>query len=444
MCGTRSCRAAYPHTVNVGDGKRSLANFSYPSTIHGGYPTTIPLSEKLLSKHKVTQAIPTERVEIHNSGAIGAGPPHLSQLDGLRAFAVMAVVYTHYVPEKYWALGIYWGGYGVRLFFVLSGFLITGILLRSRQFIAYGQRPSFALRQFYVRRFLRIFPLYYVTLAIAVILAIPPVRATVLWNLSYLSNVYFARLGQFDGLIGHLWSLSVEEQFYLFWPCLIFFVPSRFLLPSIVGGVAAAPLFRVIGKILGASDVALWVLTPASLDSLCLGALLAYIGTEEDIPYISRKTLCRFFLMLGLPLTCSVEILSLFAKDSLIVWFAGDLGRGLIFTWVVAGAADGFGGIAGKTLTCRPMLYIGKISYGVYLLHPFIPWLCFKPLSVAFRASSPVLVCAYTAITIAVASLSWEIFEKRVNNLKRYFQYDEIRTPGPIRSLEESTDCAQR
>src|SRR5262245_10076041 len=80
---------------------------------------------------------------------------YMQQLDGLRAMAVLAVLWTHYLPKEYWLFGIYWGGYGVRLFFVLSGFLITGILLKSRQSIIQGQQCfTFALRQFYIRRFL--------------------------------------------------------------------------------------------------------------------------------------------------------------------------------------------------------------------------------------------------------------------------------------------------
>lgn len=359
----------------------------------------------------------------------GARRPHLTQLDGLRALAVLAVVLTHYLPERNWPLGVYWGGYGVRLFFVLSGFLITGILLRSRGFIASGQRPSFALRQFYVRRFLRIFPIYYVTLAIIVVLAIPQARASILWNVSYLSNVYFARRGEFDGLTSHLWSLSVEEQFYLFWPWLIFFMPSRFLLPSIVAGIAVAPLFRVIGKVLGANDVALWVLTPALLDTLCLGALLAYVSADSSIRHSSRKNVCRVFLVVGLLLTCLVEMPSLFPQDSLFAWFAKDLGKGLLFTWMVGSAAQGFTGVAGRILTWQPIVYLGKISYGIYLFHPFVPWICSKLTGASFVIGSPVLASFfYAAITIAAASLSWEMFEKRVNDLKRHFEYDEIRT----------------
>src|SRR5262245_24629688 len=131
---------------------------------------------------------------------------YMKQLDGLRAMAVLAVLWTHYLPEEYWLFGIYWGGYGVRLFFVLSGFLITGILSKSRQYVIQGkQRSSFAIRQFYIRRFLRIFALYYTILALTVLIAIPEVKEAIAWHVLYLSNIYFALQGRYYGSTGHLW-----------------------------------------------------------------------------------------------------------------------------------------------------------------------------------------------------------------------------------------------
>src|SRR5215475_7898397 len=125
---------------------------------------------------------------------------YMKQLDGLRAMAVLAVLWTHYLPEEYWLFGVYWGGLGVRLFFVLSGFLITGILLKSRQYVIQEkQHPLFAIRQFYIRRFLRIFPLYYTVLALAVLISMPQVKEVLVWHISYLSNVYFALQGRYYG-----------------------------------------------------------------------------------------------------------------------------------------------------------------------------------------------------------------------------------------------------
>src|SRR5882672_11236789 len=88
-------------------------------------------------------------------------------------------------------------------------FLITGILLKSRQYIIQGKQCSlFAIRQFYIRRFLRIFPLYYAILALTVLIAMPQVKEAIVWHISYLSNVYFALQGRFYGSAGHLWSLA--------------------------------------------------------------------------------------------------------------------------------------------------------------------------------------------------------------------------------------------
>jgi peptidoglycan/LPS O-acetylase OafA/YrhL len=174
-------------------------------------------------------------------------PEYLPQLDGLRAFAVFAVMLHHFLPlnrvlpEDFVTLG----SLGVRLFFVLSGFLITGILLRCRQRASDGEtKPSQQLRRFYVRRFLRIFPVYYVTLGIVALLNLPTVRESFFWHVAYLSNFLFSFLGRFEGPLSHFWSLAVEEQFYLLWPWLIVFAPRRFLHGIILMTVISAPVFR--------------------------------------------------------------------------------------------------------------------------------------------------------------------------------------------------------
>jgi peptidoglycan/LPS O-acetylase OafA/YrhL len=117
----------------------------------------------------------------------------MPQLDGLRAVAVLAVLYTHYLADSYWLLGVYWGGLGVRLFFVLSGFLITGILLRESE--GFDGKPGerwFLLRHFYIRRALRLTPIFYLTLIAMFALNAPNTRQTVWWHVFYLSNLNFA------------------------------------------------------------------------------------------------------------------------------------------------------------------------------------------------------------------------------------------------------------
>ena len=193
---------------------------------------------------------------------------YMPQLDGLRAFAVGAVLIRHFFyPERIG--GVDFALLAVWLFFVLSGFLITGILLRSRDQVEYhGHQRYLELRQFYIRRFLRIFPLYYLVLSIAALLDLSDVRDTIFWHLAYASNYLFAIQGQYGSVTGHLWSLAVEEQFYLLWPALILFAPRRFLLKVIITAIAVGPTFRLFGHFLDFNWVTRYAVSPACLDSL--------------------------------------------------------------------------------------------------------------------------------------------------------------------------------
>jgi peptidoglycan/LPS O-acetylase OafA/YrhL len=135
----------------------------------------------------------------------------MPQLDSLRAIAVIGVMVHHFWPNGEVLLGLTTGFLGVQLFFVLSGFLITGILLRARDVVAAGlQSTTSAIRQFYIRRLLRIFPLFYRMLAVAWIVGLPEVRDSLPWHLTYATNVYFVHIEDWHGSVSHLWSLAVE------------------------------------------------------------------------------------------------------------------------------------------------------------------------------------------------------------------------------------------
>lgn len=140
---------------------------------------------------------------------------YMPELDGLRAIAVGAVLFAHFIPVKY-HVSLPFGSAGVQLFFVLSGFLITSILLRSKDV---SLRK--ALKNFYARRFLRIFPLYYLLLALCALTGWMSWQEDLPWHVFYLSNVYISQLGHWPSVGGHLWSLSVEEQYYLVWPLVV-------------------------------------------------------------------------------------------------------------------------------------------------------------------------------------------------------------------------------
>lgn len=130
--------------------------------------------------------------------------PKMPQLDALRAFAVLGVMYQHFAPSQKWLQYLPLARLGVQLFFVLSGFLITGILLVARERIACGESRTFELRQFYARRFLRIFPLYYAVVLGGAIVGISGFRQPLFWHLAYLTNVQNAITGEWAGASAHL------------------------------------------------------------------------------------------------------------------------------------------------------------------------------------------------------------------------------------------------
>src|SRR5438874_1438183 len=149
----------------------------------------------------------------------------MPQLDGLRAFAVFGVLIQHFLSFEMP------GFLGVRLFFVLSGFLITGLLLDSRNLVesglsTYGEQ----LKRFYARRMLRLYPPLLVFIAVCLVLDLGRMRSDWPWHATYLSNVYliFIRPRQNLFPVHILWTLSIEEQFYLAWPLFILFAPRRY------------------------------------------------------------------------------------------------------------------------------------------------------------------------------------------------------------------------
>jgi len=367
---------------------------------------------------------------------------YLPQLDGVRALAVLAVLFSHFLTPYQFGLPL--GRGGVLTFFVLSGFLITGILLRCRDDARHiGASLWTCARQFYIRRFLRIFPLFYAALLIAWLLDIEPIRATLLWHVTYLSNVHVAWGGGFDGAASHLWSLAVEEQFYLLWPWLMLWLPRRVLLPAILFCIGLALAFRGITVFFWFSDIGIRVLTPGCLDALGLGALLAY--WHEYRPDTSWLRAVRS------PWTAVAAVIGIFVAVKLsTVGIAGWVANLLLYDlaiavgglWLVASAVIGFKGVTGRLLCAPPMIYIGRISYGLYVVHLFVPFYLGR-FNLGATAETPLLAhvavaALWTAITFIVAIASWHLMESPINNLKRFFPY--IRRREQVESLPTPTE----
>lgn len=360
--------------------------------------------------------------------------PYMPQLDAVRAFAVFAVMTCHLYPSPYTSQA---GGQGVTLFFVLSGFLITGILLKCRTYVARGQSRLFTLRQFYVRRFLRIFPLYYFVLAVLWIIHDPTIRAHPVWHLAYLSNVLesiqAAHLYFPQSSVGHFWSLAVEEQFYLVWPWVVLFLPRRALIWAVTGLIFCASAFRLIAFSLKIPPVAVVHLPMFWLDALGLGALLALV---VDPSFGLRRHLARarfFALLIGIACLGLAFYLTSAERHFTLRETLRPLGYSLTFVWLVSSAADGFKGPVGRLMSWKPLLWIGAISYGIYVFH-FIIRSYSMSLSKLPTIPSPLLrALALSAVSILVAAVSFYAYERPLNRLRRFFDYraNHSKKPAP-------------
>ena len=360
-------------------------------------------------------------------------PRHVAALDGLRALAVIAVVAFHTRPHAPADVleraldGVTCAGWiGVDLFFVLSGFLITGILLDARD------KPRY-FRNFYVRRTLRIFPIYYALLAIVVGVlphllrtddpGVQRILGDQAWLWCYGTNLDVARHG---GLIWHagwldlthLWSLAVEEQFYLVWPLLVYLAPRRVLVAVSTAIVIGAPILRIVLLHAGASPDVVYELTLTRLDPLAVGALLAVLVRvrPEAAPRVAR-TLAAIG---GAALAGIAVVVHHFELDDPLVQQLGFSALAACFGGVVLAAT--LSGRTARALARPALVTIGRYSYAIYLFHgallPLYRWL-YARAGVPSGVLAEVGFMAFVlAASTALAALSYHAFERHFLALK--------------------------
>ncbi len=348
---------------------------------------------------------------------------HRTQLDGLRAAAVLTVLAFHFWPELAPS-----GRRGVQLFFVLSGFLITSILLDCRTLVetgaAAGWRP--VLRNFYTRRLLRIAPAYFLVLLVLALVPSSGIQGSLPVHLAFLSNFYFAMQQAWRPWpVIHLWSLATEEQFYLVWPLLIMHLPRRALAPAIGSVVFGAVASRWLGYVAGLEhDTTLLVLPWASFDALGLGALLAVIAARP----LQRFILERAALAAGVLLASyQIALAAAWVGDDFAVsYIVVEFAWAVAFAGVVSKAATGFRGLVGAAMSSRPAAYIGRISYGIYLYHVplhFLGSAAARRLGLPFPTTGPLLLAMIGSVSVICAAASWRWFEGPINLLKHRFPY---------------------
>lgn len=367
-----------------------------------------------------------------------AGRRKLQALDGIRGVAVLAVMCAHFerfLPPAASLAPVRtvmtYGWVGVDLFFVLSGFLITGILLQTRTAVNYFQ-------SFYIRRFLRIFPIYYLTLfGVFGVLAlaanipnVPPPNQR--WSyFLYLQNWIPFWTGVWPpNVLGHFWSLAVEEQFYLVWPACVLLLSPRALLRTAVLLCAGILIARCIWVLHAGATPALMLGTPTRIDTLLFGSIAALMFTRSaglsaprNLPLISTVALTA--------VAVGVIITTWHGAPSNSFGFIASVGYTLLATGfgalvLYAALRDGCGGLVQRIFCNRTLGRVGQYSYGMYVYHvPLLgglELLVYRHLPIALRAN-PLFGLLYIAVlaagTFAVAAVSFKLIEAPLLRLKR-------------------------
>jgi len=347
---------------------------------------------------------------------------YLPQLDGLR-FLAFGVVFYHHIPvsgANPWLVAMGEAGrLGVDLFFVLSSFLITSLLLREKD-----ARGQIDVPAFWVRRILRIWPLYFAFVVGAVVVERPvwwylAGLLTFTMNWTVLGDWYPS--GADSSVTSHLWSISIEEQFYFGWPLVVRWAPRRVLPWVCLGMIAVAVTTRavLVSRELDASAQAIWVNTVAHLDPLAIGGLIALAWARRP-----------WTLPAGTPWLAlagaSVALTVIQHRGIVPIPSLHQIWTYLVSAVILGGVVAATAGSPSGLLASRPLAYLGRISYGLYIFHipvltalePFtglIRWVMRLPLAFG--------------LTLAVATLSYRFLEQPFLQLKERFTY--VRSAPP-------------
>lgn len=325
------------------------------------------------------------------------------------------------------------GWSGVDLFFCLSGFLITGILLESKKW----KHP---LRTFYMRRTLRIFPLYYITLAV-LFLAIPAIVDVSpayqeftnhqWWHWAYIPNILIVfKIPNATLATSHFWSLAIEEQFYMVWPFVVLFTPIEVLKRVCYGLFLSAFAFRVTCFAMDWGHSPAYVLPIARLDALVAGSFVA-IALRDIESWSTYRKAARIILPIALCTFVSVFLFQGSFRRGPLMMTLGFSSLALIFSIMVGAAALNAWPKFNKVLEHPFLRFFGKYSYAMYVFHTFIigwmlSWFPSPTDTSALLSSGPARIIVFTVVGIALTSvagvLSWVLVESHILKLKRFFE----------------------
>ena len=359
---------------------------------------------------------PPVAVNLRTSGLVAGKTGRVAELDSLRGLAAVAVIIFH--ANEGW---LPFGWAGVDLFFVLSGYLITSIILRQ------GGMPGF-LRNFYLRRGLRTWPIYYLLIAIVIVLS-PLLARRTHWSrlpiaLTYaqgLTRLWGGSANAFSPYLTHTWTLAIEEQFYLIWPPLLLMVGRR--------RVAMLALICAGGSMLARSQ-GVWWDSLTRTDGLCLGALLAALRFQGEKP--ARELLRPAIALRAIRLAglCAIALLcvlgaraglspqrALSSHPVLTLLLVNLLWLGLLEVVLTNAGSASLG-----LLRLRPLRRLGRISYGLYLYH-FPMLLITLDLARWFGVPGkpPYVRILGVLLAVPLAALSWRFIERPLLDLKHRY-----------------------
>lgn len=361
---------------------------------------------------------------------------YIPQLDTLRTVAVLLVIISHWVGIDNIINYLPNGMMGVNLFFVLSGFLISGILLRAKnraETTHSSKRITFI--NFYIRRSFRIFPIYLIVVTILYFANFDLIKTNPVYFYSYTHNFLYHAQNAWPGYISHLWSLAVEEQFYLLWPFILLFTPNKYIktimyLSILIGIISHFSLNMIIMPENHMNSV----LLPTCLYAFGMGGLLAYYYQQKL--NIIRSTISKIIFVL------TIILFGLYAFT--ILNFQKEVIERVLFSIIsmyIIHFTYNFKGLLLKIFSNPVTVYLGKMSYGLYLFHPLIAFI-YKKVHAFFKLYEikipftqiyffpnieyPLLRMIFSFILlVTISAISWHIVEKPINNFKKYFKYNK-------------------
>jgi peptidoglycan/LPS O-acetylase OafA/YrhL len=349
---------------------------------------------------------------------------YFSRINSLRTFAVFSVLFSHFFNQNI-TKHLFLGNAGVNLFFVISGFLISKNLIQLKES---NETLGKKLKLFYFRRSLRIFPIYYLYLVILFFFFYHSTSGQLSWASLYVFN-FFELKYEASKLLIHVWSLSLEEQFYLIWPLLILLIPNPRRITIVYSIIFISIMFKLIFP-----EINHKLFTFSSFDSFAIGSLFAHLLLKDRlllIKYLGNKIL----LYIALIIYAAVIYLS-FYEPNLYIENLFRTSTSIISFYLIGLAVfpeKHQKGMFVKILDNKTLIFFGKISYGIYMYHMIVSVILDPYINEVFESlisnqnnwikyiyfnSYVIKFPLYTSISIFIAYVSFEFIEKPILKLK--------------------------